>query len=30
MEEINIIFGGNISITSNTQGKKLQREINLA
>jgi hypothetical protein len=30
MAEINVIFGGSISITSKTQGKKLQREINLA
>jgi hypothetical protein len=30
MAEINMIFGGSMSITSKTQGKKLQREINLA
>jgi hypothetical protein len=30
MVEINMIFGGNMSITSKTQGKKLQREISLA
>jgi hypothetical protein len=30
MAEINMIFGGNMSITSKTQGKKLQREISLA
>jgi hypothetical protein len=30
MAEINVIFGGSISITSKTQGKKLQREISLA
>jgi hypothetical protein len=30
MAEINVIFGGSMSITSKTQGKKLQREINLA
>jgi hypothetical protein len=30
MAEINVIFGGNMSITSKTQGKKLQREISLA
>jgi hypothetical protein len=30
MVEINMIFGGSMSITSKTQGKKLQREINLA
>jgi hypothetical protein len=29
MAEINIIFGGSMSITSKMQGKKLQREINL-
>jgi hypothetical protein len=29
MAEINIIFGGSMSITYKTQGKKLQREINL-
>jgi hypothetical protein len=29
MVEINMIFGGSMSITSKTQGKKLQREINL-
>jgi hypothetical protein len=30
MAEISMIFGGSMSITSNTQGKKLQREISLA
>jgi hypothetical protein len=30
MAEINVIFGGNMSVTSKTQGKKLQREISLA
>ena len=30
MEEINMIFRGSMSITSKTQGKKLQREISLA
>jgi hypothetical protein len=30
MAEISMIFGGSMSITSTTQGKKLQREINLA
>jgi hypothetical protein len=30
MVEINVIFGGSMSITSNTQGKKLQHEISLA
>jgi hypothetical protein len=30
MAEINMIFRGSMSITSKTQGKKLQREINLA
>jgi hypothetical protein len=30
MVEINMIFGGSMSITSKTQGKKLRREINLA
>jgi hypothetical protein len=30
MREINIIFGGSMSIASKTQGKKLQREISLA
>jgi hypothetical protein len=30
MTEINMIFGGSMSITSKTQGKKLQREISLA
>jgi hypothetical protein len=29
MAEINMIFGGSMSITSKTQGKKVQREINL-
>jgi hypothetical protein len=30
MAEINVIFGGSMSITPKTQGKKLQREISLA
>jgi hypothetical protein len=30
MDEINVIFGGSLSITSKTQGKKLEREIRLA
>jgi hypothetical protein len=30
MAEISMIFGGSLSITSKTQGKKLEREINLA
>jgi hypothetical protein len=30
MAKINVIFGGSISITSKTQGKKLRREISLA
>jgi hypothetical protein len=30
MAEFNMIFGGSMSITSKTQGKKLQREISLA
>jgi hypothetical protein len=30
MAEINVVFGGSMSITSKTQGKKLQREISLA
>jgi hypothetical protein len=30
MTEISMIFGGSMSITSETQGKKLQREISLA
>jgi hypothetical protein len=30
MAEINVIFRGSMSITSKTQGKKLQREISLA
>jgi hypothetical protein len=30
MAEINMIFGGSMSITSKTQGKKFQREISLA
>jgi hypothetical protein len=30
MGEINVIFGGSFSITSKTQGKKLEREISLA
>jgi hypothetical protein len=25
MDEINVIFGGNLSIASKTQGKKLER-----
>jgi hypothetical protein len=29
MGEINVIFGGNMSITSKTQGKKLEREISM-
>jgi hypothetical protein len=29
MVEINVIFGGSMSITSKTQGKKLQRKISL-
>jgi hypothetical protein len=29
MVEINVIFGGSMTITSKTQGKKLQREISL-
>jgi hypothetical protein len=29
MVEINVIFGGSMSITSKTQGEKLQREISL-
>jgi hypothetical protein len=29
MTEMNMIFGGSMSITSKTQGKKLQREISL-
>jgi hypothetical protein len=29
MGEINVIFGGSMSLTSKTQGKKLQREISL-
>jgi hypothetical protein len=29
MSEINVIFGGSMSITSKTQGKKLQHEISL-
>jgi hypothetical protein len=28
--EINMIFGGSLSIASKTQGKKLKREISLA
>jgi hypothetical protein len=28
--EINVIFGGSMSISSKTQGKKLEREISLA
>jgi hypothetical protein len=30
MREINVIFGGSVSITSKTQGKKIQCEISLA
>jgi hypothetical protein len=30
MGEINMIFGGSMPITSKMQGKKLEREINLA
>jgi hypothetical protein len=30
MAEINMIFEASMSITSKTQGKKLQREISLA
>jgi hypothetical protein len=30
MGEINVIFGGSISIASKTQGKKLEHEISLA
>jgi hypothetical protein len=30
MGEINVIFGGSMSIVSNTQGKKLEWEISLA
>jgi hypothetical protein len=30
MDEINVIFGGSLSIASKTQGKKLEREISLA
>jgi hypothetical protein len=30
MGEINVIFGGSMSIASKTQGKKLEREISLA
>jgi hypothetical protein len=30
MGEINIIFGGSMSIASKTQGKKVQHEISLA
>jgi hypothetical protein len=30
MGDINIIFGGSMSISSKTQEKKLQREISLA
>jgi hypothetical protein len=29
MDEINVIFRGSMSITSKTQGKKLEREISL-
>jgi hypothetical protein len=30
MAEINMIFGGSMSIASKTQGKKIQHEISLA
>jgi hypothetical protein len=30
MDEVNMIFGSRLSITSKTQGKKLEREISLA
>jgi hypothetical protein len=30
MDEINVIFGGSLSIASKTQGKKLEREISMA
>jgi hypothetical protein len=30
MDQINVIFGGSLSITSKTQGKTLEREISLA
>jgi hypothetical protein len=30
LDEINVIFGGSISIASKTEGKKLEREISLA
>jgi hypothetical protein len=30
MDEINVIFGHSMSIALKTQGKKLEREINLA
>jgi hypothetical protein len=30
MDEINMIFGGSLSIISKTHGKKLEREISLA
>jgi hypothetical protein len=30
MDEINMIFGGSLSIASKTQGKKLERDISLA
>jgi hypothetical protein len=30
MGEINMLFGGSMSIASKTQGKKIQCEINLA
>jgi hypothetical protein len=30
MDEINVIFGGSLSIALKTQGKKLEREISLA
>jgi hypothetical protein len=30
LDEINVIFGGSLSIPSKTQGKKLERDISLA
>jgi hypothetical protein len=30
LDEINVIFGGSLSIVSKTHGEKLEREINLA
>jgi hypothetical protein len=30
MGDINVIFGGSMSLASKTQGKKLQREISLS